>query len=266
MTRSNKTTKTTIFLVLLLLVLVQAQACTKRYVAHAGKDAGDCSAEPCKTLSYCVSQAENCDTIYLESVFPYTERETITITKSLTITTTDAQGINFFHEKPILFHIPAQASVNFTLQSLKFFGVRYIIRAERAINSNIYLQNVYVGGISQAMHIDSCVSCTFTILNCVFEDVPVTTIQIANATEDSLLTVNDSVMKRVGTPIQRAVVTSQLGIIHMRGLLVEETSGMLFNRSYTLSIVGCTFTRNVFFGDGMQKIITSYNYRWCLVY
>lgn len=66
---------------------------TTRYVSSTGADSGDCTAAPCRTITYAVSQAGAGDTI---SVAAGTYGESVTITKTLTLlghnATIDAAG------------------------------------------------------------------------------------------------------------------------------------------------------------------------------
>jgi len=64
-----------------------AAAGTTRYVSPTGTDAGDCTASPCRTISYAVGQANADDTI---SVAAGTYAESVSVTKTLTLIGHDA--------------------------------------------------------------------------------------------------------------------------------------------------------------------------------
>jgi parallel beta-helix repeat protein len=74
-------------LVALAMTAAASAAGTTRYVSPAGTDTGNCTASPCRTISYAVSQASGGDTV---SVASGTYAESVTVTKSLTLVGHDA--------------------------------------------------------------------------------------------------------------------------------------------------------------------------------
>src|SRR2546423_5643430 len=59
-----------------------ARAATPRYASVGGADSGDCSATPCRTIGYALSQAVDGDTI---GVADGLYRENLTVSKSVTL-------------------------------------------------------------------------------------------------------------------------------------------------------------------------------------
>src|SRR5437867_10894796 len=71
-----------IYMVATLSVSAPAQAATVRHVATTESDTGDCSASPCKTISYAISQSVSGDTI---SIAAGTYPEHVKVGKSLAL-------------------------------------------------------------------------------------------------------------------------------------------------------------------------------------
>jgi parallel beta-helix repeat protein len=71
----------------LVMTAAAGAAGTTRYVSPTGTDAGDCTASPCRTITYAVGQANAGDTI---SVAAGTYAESVSVTKTLTLIGHDA--------------------------------------------------------------------------------------------------------------------------------------------------------------------------------
>ena len=134
-------------LVALVLTAAAGAAGATRYVSPTGSDAGDCSASPCRTISYAVGQASAGDTI---SVASGTYAESVSLTKTLNLighdATIDAAGQSAPPNGVVISGAGAAGSVvsGFTVEHAGLEGIFAVqttnitIANNRVINNDTY--------------------------------------------------------------------------------------------------------------------------------
>jgi nitrous oxidase accessory protein NosD len=103
-------------------VVPTAAAATTRYVSPSGQDVGNCTASPCRTIGYALTQASNRDTVL---VAPGTYAEAVDVTKTVNLvgasggSVIDATG----HDNGVVITSPGTTMRGFTVEHATFEGI-----------------------------------------------------------------------------------------------------------------------------------------------
>jgi parallel beta-helix repeat protein len=131
-------------LVALVLTAAAGAAGTTRYVSPTGTDAGNCTASPCRTISYAVAQANAGDTI---SVASGTYAESVSVTKTLNLighdATIDAAGQASPPNGVVISGAGAAGTVfsGFTVENAGLEGIFAVQTTDITIANNRVLNN-----------------------------------------------------------------------------------------------------------------------------